>query len=317
MKVISLHEAVKYGGKLAPWQSRKVKTTFVLPKDLDSVQKTTYFFGQILTRITLQLTPNEPISQGDEINCLLSRQDLCCRANLLRLMALRFLSDDPPSYTCLQMWPSSWDDTKVLSFMVRFYDRLNSYYKAWNENKRNRRRQQEDTMSYQTYLDLAPYFECVSEKQWVTVGKIGAGVVDLIWKAVFSHELIHDYTAQSLETEAAKKAYVLRHIHKKPTVFGILEQLRNRKGDVYDTMNTFTATENFSKNYMSFWRSKFPSLVTAAFLIAINFELYKDKSFGEFFGGGDSTHYTFYSSFKDIDCFGISFDHRQNSSNSF
>lgn len=293
MKVISLQEVMRVDRQPASWQSKITETTF--PKtltELDSLQHEKYLFGQILTRIVAQLAPLQPLIVFNrtvkESDYLLHQENLCCRANLLRLITLRFLSKEHterPPYAYLQLWPSSWDEKFMLSFMNRFYDRMNSL--------ETKSQGYQNTPNYTTYKKNAEQFEPLicPTVEWVDSSIIGENAVKVICEEVWKQELKHQQYNESR---------VKKHIHKKPRLLGILGQLKNRQANGFDNRNTFTAAGNLSEEYMSFWRNKFPMLVTATYLIAIRCKLYRDDSFKEFFGA----KIEFYESFANMDCNG-------------
>lgn len=254
-----------------------------------------YLFAQLLTRYALGLKSDRTlpavqavpsIVKGYEFFVLREARNLKCRNNLLRIVLLRYLSKQPllrPPYELMMVWPCSWRDGKFLNFLIRFYEKLHVKNGQWQCTR---------------------FEEEVVPEFWFTKDKLSEATFNIFCEAIFKNDPKFRQKAERLPMNhvltEGEKAEVARYVKKKGRLYGLFWQIRNREAHAFEIMGTFGATGSLSVGYVNFWREKFPLLMTASYLIAINLNFHLDESFREFFKGPAE----FYDSFKNRSCSG-------------
>lgn len=186
LSVSGLHQAWKIDAPIPSWM-HQVKTSFLSSTDEQtySIQYEKFLFGQILTRMVLNLDPVDQLpalrrhrgqyvhSKGHEFKALQEAEGLECRNNILRLITLRYLQQNPlqrPTYEMLMFWPSCWRDGQYLQFMVRFFDRIKV------------------VESYRLARRWCDQFEQeVIPKPWFNTEKLGLGAFRLMKNEIFAN----------------------------------------------------------------------------------------------------------------------------------
>lgn len=280
--------------------------------------------GQIIARFALGLRPRDHCPHPTERESLMLADLTSCRANLFRLIAMSLMSpirESRPSFSRCRHDISTWKTDKFHHFITRFYDFYNS----------NNTRRDEALMYIDIYSDellrgevnwMNPQF--LSHEAYHSL--IKSGRHQELKKEAYAnyrrHHLPHaQYRASGrqpgeifLENVVTGEivrddilvpdALVAANMTDNGTAVSIFTVYRNKAAHFFDFCRDVGMTHALSEDYCSFWCSRFPMLVTVAWLVANKTKLYEIDSFAEFFSCSETI---FYISIAKQDSLGLTF----------
>lgn len=288
-----------------PPKPKPIRGSFQLPaveKEKNDELSGRYIVGQIISCFTLDLKEDWVIWHMDTLKCLYDHESKHCRANSLRLLAVRMLDPNRPSrpkFAEALHFLSSWNDAKCLLFLNRFYDCVSG------ENKEGGGVGKHYLRVTKTILNIFSEKLFGPKKEWFSSEILGLSMYDCILRAVLKGDVRQKYSPMmtNLHQKNNKPKTLNEELQetenyiKSKGAFGILWQIRNRSAHYQEFLPTATKIGSLSANYINVWRQKYPLLMSAVYLIAINIDLHTDDSFQEFFPHKNSS---FYDGFKNM-----------------
>lgn len=280
--VIGLHQAIPVREPIPSWM-HDVRTSFptTYADTAYTMETEKFLFGQILARLVLGIAAEDDLpiyydemmykEIGREYYVLKHADDLKCRNNQLRVITLKYLSKDPenrPPYELMSVWPSSWEDEKYLRFLVRFFEIM----------KTEKTKAMEMCQKFEE--EVIPYGWFNEDSEY----GIGRNAFNVFCEAIYNDPGFLAEEKRNKFKHTDRQERVREYVSAKG-LFGLFWQLRNREAHIFEHAATFNITGHLSVGYVNFWRKKFPLLVTAAYLIAINLNYHREDSFSEFFEG--------------------------------
>lgn len=240
-----------------------------------------FMIGVIMTRVALNMGPFEELPDGvNEMAHLINARGLNCRANLLRLLTVKLLSSNArerPTFQECYHHISNWEDERMHSFMDRFVN----YIKEPAVKRRAAR-----------FLDT--HYQDLCDSVWFSVERLGQDAYDTILEASLKH------LSPGVNDLASRRAVEQRLTTSGPV--GLFLAYRNRAQHFFEFMrDTRRYVGDLSRSYLNFWRTRFPLMLSVAWLTAIDLDLYQNPFFLEFFPIRNETHY---SRFKNKTVFG-------------
>lgn len=313
--ISSLHEMLPVGEPARNFMKPDMQASFPLG-DQDFVQDIyteRLAIGQILTRFALGLSSFDPLPhEGDERLSLLDADIPSCRGNLIRSIALKLMATGNnkrnmpivrkmrPSFACCTQDISTWDDDKFHHFLVRFHDYINSRtYKQLNQG-----------LIYRKFNKFR-YEVCGPAGEWLTAQNLPNFGYELIIRGARAQEMKNLGLAPTSLAQLALVFGSLSSIDPSVTYYNtdagpqadnvivsdqdvevtirregfcsLFRTYRNEAAHFFDFCSTTGHNMALSRDYVNYWRTQFPMMVTAAWLIAIEENFFRIASFAEFF----------------------------------
>lgn len=310
---------------------RLTQSSFTIHEDENDTYTGRLIIGQILARFALELSSTDDLPCENELISLEKAEIKSCRGNLVRSIAMKLLSGmktsnatprarmSRPSFLFCSQDISTWPDDMYFPFLIRFYDYLNSkLYRNCGCSKI-----QDMLKCYSDEICGGPGFV------WLTPEHLPNMGFEVIIAQVRKNEIYAKKLRRSfLQHEEYKRSGRLRNVSYYETeehgplpdyeifpdsylvqkvlsegeqITSLFKTYRNEAAHFFDFCAATGQAMALSRDFVNYWRTNFPKMVLAAWLVCVHSKLYKNSSFGEFFTCPNDD---FYNLFENQHCDG-------------
>lgn len=214
-----------------------------------------------------------------------------CEQNLVSTLEMQMMDSNPnrrPDFKFCLDWLSHRNTDTFQHFVTRVFDKLNN------------------PLMYKKARAICEVFQ----EEVCSTGWLNPEILDDdVYKLIIEHEFNFNPKRKIARGKNDRKSFedlddvvidqIKADLHGND-LYGLLSQIRNTAAHTFRSKATTTYIGHLSASFINFWRKKFPLLVTATLLIALNLDLHRDRNFHEFLNGGPET----FEFFKNKSCRG-------------